>query len=523
MPERILGLDIGGGSVKAVLLSRGFRGGSRLLGFLRIDIAEAGDLPKALSQLFADRTFHDALCVTALPTGALSFREIRLPFHDDRKIRKTIAFALEAVVQTPLDKVFIDYTQTGGKSQAEIFAALAPRSLVDERSALLAGYVRETAVIDIDAVPLASRLMEDPGFPDSALLIDIGARDTTIVFTGKGRILHIRHFAFGGETLTQALAGSLKIDAAEAEKMKRNRALPGEAVSALGECSDHFLTEIKNTQSYLLWQGRLAQAPSRIILTGGGSKTPGLKELIEALFAVSVETTDLCAMLGIQMEETLRRSWDPALMDQALALAARPMSKGRGFNFRQRAYEALSGYGEFRDRLKKVAVAALVILGLSGIEIGLDDYSARLHLAALKRDISREYKRIDPDVQQIFDPVAQLKGKITEARKLSAGTGEATPEAMLLDVFKEISRLAPADSLLTSFNLDGRTIGLKGEVPNFDVVEALKNLERGGRLVRQRPEVNSAPRNGSYHDVSGNGGKDRFQRPGRAVRNRPRL
>lgn len=475
MSERILGLDIGGGSVKAVLLSRGFRGGYRVLGFLRIDIAAAGDLTKALSQLFTDQAFRDALCVTALPTGALSFREIRLPFHDDRKIRKTIAFALEPVVQTPINKVFIDYTQTVGKSQAEIFAALAPRSLVDERSALLAGYVRETAVIDIDAVPLAVRLMDDPGFPESALLIDIGAHDTTIVFTAKGRILHLRHFAFGGETFTQAMAGSLKVDAAEAERIKQNGALPSGAVAALRECSAHLLTEIRNTQSYLLWQGRLDRAPSRIILTGGGSKTPGLEEQIGEFFAaVSVEATDLVTMLGIQMEETLRRSWDPALMDQALALAARPMSKGRGFNFRQLAFEALGGYGDFRDRLKKGAVAALVILGLAGIETGLDDYSARLHLAALKRDIGREYKRIDPDVQRIIDPVAQLKGKIAEARKLSAGTGEAAPGAMLLDILKEISGLAPADCLLTSLGLDGNAIGFKGEVHNFDDVETLK-------------------------------------------------
>jgi Tfp pilus assembly PilM family ATPase len=473
MPERILGLDIGGGSIKAVLLSRGFRRGYRVLGFLRIEIGAADDLPQALSRLFADEAFLGALCVTTLPTRALSFREIRLPFHDDRKIRKTIAFALEPLVQTPLEKVFIDYTKTGGKTQAEIFAALAPRSLVDERSALLAGYVRDTAVIDIDAVPLACRLMENPCFPESALLIDIGARDTTVVFTEKGRVAHLRHFAFGGERVTGALVESLNIDAAEAERMKKGGAIPGGAVSALKECCSPLFAEIRNTQSYLLWQGRLAQAPSRIILTGGGSKTPGLKERLEAFFAVSVERTDLVAELGIEMEEPLRRSWDPAVMDQALALAARPMSKGKGFNFRQRA-SALSGYGELRDRLKKVAVAALVILGLAAIEIGLDDYGARLRLAALKQDIGREYKKIDPDTQRIVDPVAQLRGKITEARKLAAGTGEAATDAMLIDIFKEISVLSPADTLLFSFSLDGNAIGLKGEATNYDALETLK-------------------------------------------------
>lgn len=474
MPEKILGLDIGGGSVKAVLLSRGFRGGYRVLGFDLIDIAAAGDLPKALDRLFADRTFRDAFCVTALPTGALSFREIRLPFRDDRKIRKTIAFALEPVVQTPLDTVFIDYTLTVGKSQAEIFAALAPRAIVGERSALLAGYVRETAVIDIDAVPLASRLMEDPGFPESALLIDIGARDTTALFTGKGRILHLRHFSFGGETATEAVAESMKIGAAEAERMKQDGKLPPEAASAIVECSARLLSEIKNTQAYLLWQGRLAQAPSRIILTGGGSRTPGLAEQIEGFFDVSVDATDLAAMRGIQIDETLRRSWDPALMDQALALAARPMAKGSGFNFRQRAFEARSGYRELRDRLKKGAVAALVILSLLGIEIGLDDYGARLRLTALKRDVGQAYKNIDPEAQRIVDPVAQLRGKITEARKISAGTRDAGTDVTILDLFKEISGLAPADLLLTSFTLDGNAIDLKGEVRNFDAVDTFK-------------------------------------------------
>jgi hypothetical protein len=103
MPERILGLDIGGGSVKAVLLSHGFRGGYRVIGFHRIDIAVAGGLKEALEQLFKDAAFRGAVCVTALHAGRLSFRSIRLPFRDDRKIRQTLAFALEPVIQTPLE------------------------------------------------------------------------------------------------------------------------------------------------------------------------------------------------------------------------------------------------------------------------------------------------------------------------------------------------------------------------------------------------------------------------------------
>ena len=70
--------------------------------------------------------------------------------------------------------------------------------------------------------------------------------------------------------------------------------------------------------------------------------------------------------------------------------------------------------------------------------------------------------------------MAQLRGKIAEARKLSAGMGDAASAATVLDLLKELSGLAPADLLLTSFTLDGDVIGLKGEVRNFDAVDTVK-------------------------------------------------
>ena len=456
MPERILGLDIGASSVKAVLLSRGFRGGYRLLAFRLVDLSAAGGLPEALGQLFADQTFRGAVCVTTLSSGAISFRNVKLPFRDNRKIRQTLPFAVEPLIQTALDEVFIDYTLTGRAGEAEIFAAIAPRLLVAERTALLAAYVRETAVIDIDTVPLAVRLMEKPGFPETALILDVGARETTAVFAGNGRIIHVRSYPFGGEAV------------------KGTGGIATEASAPGGESCDRFLGELRNTQEYLLWQGGLAHAPARIILTGGGSRMPGLAERLAALFAVPVEPTNLARVEGIEIDAALGDSWDPALMDQALAMAARSMAKRGGFNFRQRASEAQAGYGELRDRLKKGAVAALVVVVLAGVEVGLDDYGARLRLAALKRDISAEFKKSYPDAARIVDPVAQLRGKIAEAKKLSAGMGDAASAPTVLDLLKELAGLFPANLLLTSLNLDGDVIGIKGEVRDFDAVDTIK-------------------------------------------------
>ncbi len=75
---------------------------------------------------------------------------------------------------------------------------------------------------------------------------------------------------------------------------------------------------------------------------------------------------------------------------------------------------------------------------------------------------------------RIVDPVAQLRGKIAEARKLSAGMGDAASAPTVLDLLKETRGALPADLLLTSFNLDGDAIGLKGEVRDFDAVDTIK-------------------------------------------------
>jgi hypothetical protein len=95
-------------------------------------------------------------------------------------------------------------------------------------------------------------------------------------------------------------------------------------------------------------------------------------------------------------------------------------------------------------------------------------------LASLRQDITNEFKKSDPDATRIVDPVAQLRGKIAEARKLSVGMGDARTEATVLDLLKEISGFAPANLLLISFSLDGEAIGLKGEARNFDVVDTFK-------------------------------------------------
>ena len=81
--------------------------------------------------------------------------------------------------------------------------------------------------------------------------------------------------------------------------------------------------------------------------------------------------------------------------------------------------------------------------------------------------------------------MAQLRGKIAEARKALRRAWASTTEATALDLLREISAIAPADLLVTSFSLDGDAIGLKGEARNFDAVDTIKKTFANSKYSRR--------------------------------------
>ena len=62
--------------------------------------------------------------------------------------------------------------------------------------------------------------------------------------------------------------------------------------------------------------------------------------------------------------------------------------------------------------------------------------------------------------------------------------GDATAAATALDILREISLLVPSDLLVTSLNLDGNVVGLKGQAQNFDSVETIKKALANSKYVK---------------------------------------
>ncbi len=500
MAKYILGLDVGKSCLKAVLLEAGLRGGMRIAAWEKVDIVGAAGLREALRRLQEIPILAVPSCHTSMTARAFSFRNVKLPFKDRKKICQTLPFELEGQIPHPVEGVLIDFTVLGQAQGSDLFTAVIPKTEVEERTALLSDYGFDAETIDVDTVAVAARLMTAVPTEALTLLLDVGAAETTGVFFKEGRILQVRSFPFGGDTITHALSGALGISFSDAETRKR-RGETAVAEEEITEACRKFFTSLKNTIGSLRMAGLVAEEPDTIWLTGGGSLYRKLAEDLSRALAVPVERVNVTQLAGIKPVGGDDAGWDSMIMNGALALALRPVSKGPGFNFRQ-------GNGRRRPvpfkldlgiDLRWAAAAAAVFLLLAGADVTLSYYADKTRLDRLKAETAALLQTNFPDVARVVDPAQQFRTRIAEAKRLAAATSGAPSGDAVLVVMKDLSERVPesAEFLLTALTLDGDRIDIRGEAATAEAAEAIKKaLEETGRYasVDVRSSVGQAGR-----------------------------
>ncbi|HOO90089.1 MAG TPA: pilus assembly protein PilM [Syntrophales bacterium] len=473
MPEKILGLDIGEDSIKAVQVTAGLRE-YHVIDSTMIDIEEAGGLDRAIEKLFENGTIRSNICITSLPVSRFSFRNIKLPFKNRKKIGQILPYEIEPLIPYPFDDVLIDYVITVPSEQPEALVASTLKSAVGDLVRLLAMHHVETSIIDIGSVPVALKLAADCDSDEYGLLLDIGKSETAgVLFTGT-KIIQIRHFRFGGDDISDRIARTFGCDRNLAEERKKTGRVEG-AREDIGTVYTRFFSDVENTLNFLMLNGAIDSMPSTIFLTGGGSHSPLLREEMERFFSIPVAVADLSATESIHMERKTAKSWDPAFMNQALALATRNVRDTDGFNFSRGDFRPKRKYDEFKKSFRWIALLFFFILCLFGIDLSLDYHYDTVYLKDLKKEITGVFRDTWPEVTRIVDPVQQARVKVEQLRNPFTGTKNSMGTGVLA-ILDDISRLIPTsvDFLITSFQYDGNTVTIKGQTDNFNTVDAIK-------------------------------------------------
>ena len=451
MSRNILGLDIRNDAVSAVLIRSSIKT-SRIEAHEYIPVSDqkdiAGCLDSLLNSLVKQTDISGSICIASFPANQISYRNIKVPFKEQKKIKQILPYELEPTLPFLVDDLIIDYNsiklqgKSGPADHTDVVAAAIEKSEFKSYLNILASFNIKPKIVTVGGYPTALCLSSDTTVPGNRLFVDIGNRNSSVFILVAGQIYLMRSFP------TRAARSSIA------------ESLCSEIKRTLYACGEIFGFDLQ---------------PDEIFITGGSPDTINCKQDIERTLGISVKGTDLLDYTGFTRKDSAL-SWKPEQMDNALALALTEIEGLKVLNFLKGPFAAKNYWLEHKKSLIKTGILVGLVLALIFINIGLETHLMEKRLASLNNQITGIFKTTFPDVKNIVDPVQQMRVKLKEAQKFSMFSGKTGKHTRTIDVLKDISQFTPEDIdvNLTNLVVDMESVSIAGDTNRFNSVDDIK-------------------------------------------------
>jgi type IV pilus assembly protein PilM len=241
--------------------------------------------------------------ILGLPGHLTLTKFVRTPRVEPAKRKKIIRFEAQQNIPYALtDVVWDNLIVAEEAADIEVMFCAAKLDSVEAlcNGAEQAGFLPRALQAATLATLGAFRLAQ-PASTAPAVIVNIGARSTTIVFAEKQRFF-ARTLALAGSNITQTLADESGFDFAQSEAFKlaafsgkADPAVTKVAGTALQHGTEAFTSRLiqEITRSAINYRRHAgADHPAKLYLTGGGSLVPDLPALLSAKLKLPVERFD---------------------------------------------------------------------------------------------------------------------------------------------------------------------------------------------------------------------------------------
>ena len=304
-----VGLDIGTSAIRAAQITMG-RGGAALTSFGQValpvgavvdgEIRDPGAVSDAAAQLWKRVKIRSKRAIVGVANQRVVVRQVDLPFLEEKEFRNSLQFQVADHIPMPVEaaeldyQIVDDYTTESGDHMMRVLLIAAATEMVDSFVSTLATAGIEAAGIDLTPFAVARAVSAaargEVGIAGAEAIVDVGAGITNIVIHHNGEARFVRILLIGGDEITNALADGLDVsyDEAEAMKLDLGRGVgTAEAQRILAQRVDVLVNEIRGSLDYYVSQEE-SEPVTSLILTGGGSLTPGLIPQLEQTLRTQV-------------------------------------------------------------------------------------------------------------------------------------------------------------------------------------------------------------------------------------------
>ena len=511
---RILGLDIGTTSIKAVEVDTAF-GRFEIHGYHEIKVNPSTSAVDAAGGFVRSLPRQPSKIVTSIRTNRLTYRNLKLPTRDKKAIASSVRFELEDDLPFEFDDCVSDYIVISSQgSETNVHAAASLKSTVGDYVGHLVKSGVDPDILTTESCAFRSLLKKmAPGIlPDQApfLVVQMGHERTLIYAQYKNAPLLCREIPWGGRNINHNLSKryNLSIEAAEKTKMDHGFVLPQSQLQTVSNEQREFSESIRESLSELIHHIKQAELSlknltglrtSTIFITGGTSQLPGVASIIAEETKVSTQFLKAMSSLGgsgVTFSESTEAKFALAT---GLALSAMSSEKPFLINFRKKDFAKKGTTHEFDISQLKAplatasgfAAAAMIILG---VELTLYDQKLKDVNSQLEKSIKTFFSGLSQSTIRTYlvntgNLKRNIDGELNKERDL-AKLMSANPSAPL-EVLKALSAHIPktvttdliqlqigssAQTSYTSADISNPRIQLSFIVDNQQMSDRLESL-----------------------------------------------
>lgn len=526
--QRVIGLDIGSYSIKAVEIVNTFKS-YEITNFYENVIPHVEELdpdiiiPACMEQLFQENNLKADRIITAMPGQYISSRIMSFGFSDPRKIEAAIMSELEEAVPFNMDDMIIDHQIIGVREGETItLAVMTRKNFLRSFLEHLQRIDIDPKLVDVDSLAFynLSSNMEMPAGQCCAL-VDVGHEKTSVCIVQDGVLRMFRSINLGGRYLTEFLARDLETDFGEAQRVKHrvSRVLCDDDQATEVEGDDRIICERitlacnaivkelgRTFYAFKTWE----KSPlARLYLSGGTAKIRNFDRYLQDQLEIPVVMNRL-DRTNLKINPSLGEHM--AIMPQSVAIGMRAvgsMKRHSQINLRQEEFAYIQNYESI---LRGAAVAFKVVavaLFLLSISYGFKYFFYKQQIDTLQAQYLKEYTTIFPTVKNQYvagkytfeklrnDATGKLQREIEHKRNAVATFMEDNSASPALTILKELSEAVPKDLKLDvtlyQYTTSNSTLVLRGETDSYDAVaKILEAIRKVSSLTAVEEKASNA-------------------------------
>jgi type IV pilus assembly protein PilM len=243
--------------------------------------------------------------ITAVSGRAVIVKKVVMDKMNPDDAKEAIFWEAEQHVPFDIDDVCLDFQilkEDVGANQMEILLVAAKKDMVNAHANIVRDAGLKPITIDVDSFAIQNAIESTSGSDGGLVtgLINIGSDVTNINIIQNNIPYFTRDLSVGSNVFIEAIQRNLGVDFEEADAM-----LSGEAEieneerchDIIAEAADEISMGIERSLSFLKTAGDAEQI-DEVILSGGGARIPGLKDILSEKHNMEFKINDAINRIG---------------------------------------------------------------------------------------------------------------------------------------------------------------------------------------------------------------------------------